>query len=258
MASVASGEFLINHSSNNGDRVGGGTGGNNNSLIERFVLKKSSLGNVNLSSQYHSTLQQLKHHERGDSGTSRGVEFASHIHTYPFHQNAPSHLLSDQISRDMLVASLPNSQGNDGVDINDDALNDMGPPLSRTLLLAATAAASGLTDHQVVEGVSSRTGSVRSFCSGEAPSDVVAHVDTDDCGGSMSEVSQEDDHKERNIELSVTVDATETMEPQNLGDAQSSVTATTNGRVSPGGTIYKGKGVRRYQGRYVSVIKLAA
>ena len=53
----------------------------------------------------------------------------------------------------------------------------------------------------------------------------------------QSEVSQED-HKERNLEL---VPSNSTIrEPQNLGDAQTSVATSSNGRVSPGGTIYKG------------------
>jgi hypothetical protein len=257
MASVASGDFGMNHHErgSGGALLGSGSvASNSNAMVERFVLKKSSLGGASLGgggtqqphhshhAQQHSTSQQSKH-ERGDS--TRGVEFASHTHTYPFHQNAPSHLLGDQISRDMLAAS--------GMNSNDDNLNDMGPPLSRTLLLAATAAASGLTDHHVgVEG-NSRAGSVRSFSTGEAPSDVVAHVDTDDCGGSMSEVSQED-HKELGEARDVlAADSAGTIEPQNLGDAQNSATATTNGRVSPGGTIYKGKGVRRYQGRYMKL-----
>ena len=50
---------------------------------------------------------------------------------------------------------------------------DMGPPLSRALLL---------------HHPSSRPGSVRSFGStAGASSDVVAHVDTDDCGGSFTD-----------------------------------------------------------------------
>lgn len=53
----------------------------------------------------------------------------------------------------------------------------------------------------------------------------------------QSEVSQED-HKERNLELGPSNSTIR--EPQNLGDAQTSVATATNGRVSPGGTIYKG------------------
>lgn len=78
----------------------------------------------------------------------------------------------------------------------------------------------------------------------------------------MSEVSQED-HKEEgerccgtSLELLNAANDSGVgtiMEPQNLGDAQiTAVASTASGRVSPGGTIYKGKGVRRYQGRYVS------
>lgn len=87
----------------------------------------------------------------------------------------------------------------------------------------------------------------------------------------MSEVSQEEESirrlEMRNCELlshddancNVTGAVTTEMEPQNLGDVTQKIRAsvlvanTTSGRVSPGGTIYKGKGVRRYQGRYVSL-----
>mmetsp|Transcript_14711 Transcript_14711/g.31677 ORF Transcript_14711/g.31677 Transcript_14711/m.31677 type:complete len:782 (-) Transcript_14711:480-2825(-) len=189
------------------------------SLVDRFINKKSSLGG--------------QKHERGDS---RGVEFASHTHTYPFHQNAPSHLMSEEIR---------GSASPSGSII----LNDMGPPLSRTLLLAATAAC-----QPNAEGSPSRAGSVRSFSTNDcdATSDVVAHVDTDDCGGSLSETSQEDSlHKDGNLER---LPSNSAIEPQNLADAQANASnSVLNGRVSPGGTIYRGKGVRRYQGRYMKL-----
>eukprot|EP00804_Cyclotella_cryptica_P004783 CCRYP_004875-RB/>CCRYP_004875-RB protein AED:0.10 eAED:0.10 QI:4211/1/0.90/1/0.4/0.36/11/4350/721 len=243
MASVASGEYPLKKTPS-----GGSTG-----LLGGHNMHTTTNASTTTTHHHHpnTPLQQsFGKHTRGDSNshntTSRGVEFASHTHTYPFHQNAPSHYLSTPADTEAIHPSSASASASDR-----SLLNDMGPPLSRTLLLVATAAANGeAMDH------TSRAGSVRSFSTGEAPSDVVAHVDTDDCGGSinLSEVSQED-HKERNLEL-VPNNST-MMEPQNLGDAQTSVATTTNGRVSPGGTIYKGKGVRRYQGRYASYIVLS-
>ena len=151
------------------------------------------------------------------------VEFASHTHTFTYlHQS-----LSDQISQDMLAATEQQRRLHN--------VNDMGPPLSRTLLLAASLGG----------------GSLRSFSTSatEAPSDVVAHIDTDDCGGSMSEVSREEDMMtmmmvrkedgkgERRVEVPGVEEGRTRM---NLGDKpMEDVARVVNGRVSPGGTIYK-------------------
>eukprot|EP00980_Cylindrotheca_fusiformis_P029078 scaffold22713_cov139-Cylindrotheca_fusiformis.AAC.15 len=127
--------------------------------------------------------------------------------------------------------------------------NGMGPPLSRTLL-------------SIHGGYSSRPGSVKSFES-KADSDLVAHVDTDDCGGSLNEsitdnqsvLSQEDpgDPSARAQAKSPSVpspgdncESNNKPHPFLCGDSD-----PQNGRTSPGGTIYRGRGVRRYQGRYM-------
>lgn len=133
------------------------------------------------------------------------------------------------------------------------ASNNMGPPLSRALLL----------QHRQF-GSFSRAESVKSFGS-NAGSDVIAHVDTDDCGGSLIESvtdghsvhSQEDNrgHLDDTMTSAAALplqDSKESEDDQSLahpwlrnGDSNAS------GRVSPGGTIYRGRGVRRYQGRYM-------
>ena len=193
------------------------------------------------------------------------------------------------------------------------SLHDMGPPLSRTLLLQKN-----------VDGISSRPSSVRSFGShtgsdgathphsddcggsldveaqseqerwdpnqssgvalsaeqtqdhgqintshGSTPANSVksygsqasegAH-DTDDCGGSMdvethsvgtrSIHSQEDTHSAAILETKETEPRGSPTPKLNLGMVSSEVDGI-NGRVSPGGTIYRGRGVRRYKGRYM-------
>lgn len=144
--------------------------------------------------------------------------------------------------------------------------NIMGPPLSRAFL------------HQ--EGPSSQANSVKSSdsmgarsdggvlvgslpedtddCGASLCSDVVVHVDTDDCGGSIdfdSVHSQEDNITPAINNTAVTNDSNELVQsdssPINPLLCSDSNSDNTNGRTSPGGTIYKGRGVRRYQGRYM-------
>ena len=148
----------------------------------------------------------------------------------------------------------------------------MGPPLSRALLL-----------QKAERGTLSQTGSVKSFGSNGAHSD--------DCGGSLdveahSVHSHEDgDAKPARAEsvkstgstdegdcadsLDVETHSIETrsvLSQEGVGLIETPVeekevitTATLpedlniNGRQSPGGTIYKGRGVRRYQGRYMNL-----
>jgi hypothetical protein len=131
--------------------------------------------------------------------------------------------------------------------------NDMGPPLSRTLLLQG--------------GSSSRAGSVKSLES-NAGSDLVAQVDTDDCGGSLIEsitdahsVHSQDDAPHDSCIQELHDAADEDKKPIANPPSDSSAPSphpllcsdgqSLNGRTSPGGTIYKGRGVRRYQGRYM-------
>lgn len=192
-------------------------------------------------------------------------------------------------------------------------LNDMGPPLSRSLLLKCTgltlgtnsalsASASGCGERNST-GTISRAGSVRSYGS-QATSDLV-HVDTDDCGGSLiesegkcsrtsveeainhhstaspienqqpkySEADQDQQHnyleKEKLSYDAVESDPEECQdddcEKRNMKYVSTSTLSNANnflrdarlsgphshGRTSPGGTVYKGRGVRRYQGRYM-------
>ena len=125
-------------------------------------------------------------------------------------------------------------------------MNDMGPPLSRALL-----------DQSAIG--ESRSGSVRSFGSNAGKSDnsdVAAQVDTDDCGGSLNE-SVDGEHSIQSQE-DVRIDDVEKLakkedsEPHPLLCDRLSI-KQTHGRTSPGGTIYKGKGVRRYRGRYMNL-----
>ena len=125
-------------------------------------------------------------------------------------------------------------------------MNEMGPPLSRALL-----------DQSAIG--ESRSGSVRSFGSNAGKSDnsdVAAQVDTDDCGGSLNEsvdgehsINSQEDIRIDNVEK---VAKKEGSEPHSLLCDRLS-TEHPHGRTSPGGTIYIGKGVRRYRGRYMNL-----
>lgn len=148
-------------------------------------------------------------------------------------------------------------------------LNDMGPPLNRSLLeRVGGGSGAGST------GTPSRAGSVKSFGS-QAASDVV-HVDTDDCGGS---IAVDSDGHFSGVDENPSENAARTSMKNNGSDASSIAIHDTptndditndetqtqsnvlsldklseshpNGRVSPGGTVYKGRGVRKYQGRYM-------
>ena len=153
--------------------------------------------------------------------------------------------------------------------------NDMGPPLSRALLMQSLQSTTGQGS-----ATGSRAGSVKSYGSNTGASqnsDVVAHVDTDDCGGSLmgsvtdgqSVHSQEDIRSQTETEPQydspirpVSKDDAE-KEPHYCDSSSEDGTHPflkngasgehTNGRTSPGGTIYKGKGVRRYQGRFMNL-----
>ena len=122
-----------------------------------------------------------------------------------------------------------------GVEFASNILNDMGPPpLCSALLLAANAACRP----------SSRC-SLRSFDTnndGEAPSDVVAHVDTDDCcDRSISEAStlhsQDDmvsEHKGGG-ESAGGAEAMKSNSKQSLHISSEPSLPPANGRDSPGG-----------------------
>ena len=217
-----------------------------NSFRERLSsIVNPNAGGGNVSGNVNVNMNATHHNDTAK------VEFASHTRTFTYlHPN-----LSEQISRDMLAATeQQRQQRQEYQQQNLQHLNDMGPPLSRTLLLAASLHRGG-------------GGSLRSFSSAtEAPSDVVAHVDTDDCGGSMSEVSREDEDNMMTLMVKdddimdpnessgsgsccgggssrrmVEVPGLESgRTPKNLGDKpMEDVARVVNGRVSPGGTIYK-------------------
>jgi hypothetical protein len=92
-------------------------------------------------------------------------------------------------------------------------------------------------------------------------SDCAALVDTDDCGGSLDvethsietrSIHSQDEAEAPNVEM------TEASKPETPEDSQpmtnpllTSDEPDSNGRRSPGGTIYKGRGIRRYQCRYM-------
>eukprot|EP00549_Striatella_unipunctata_P025809 CAMPEP_0118719958 /NCGR_PEP_ID=MMETSP0800-20121206/29824_1 /TAXON_ID=210618 ORGANISM="Striatella unipunctata, Strain CCMP2910" /NCGR_SAMPLE_ID=MMETSP0800 /ASSEMBLY_ACC=CAM_ASM_000638 /LENGTH=234 /DNA_ID=CAMNT_0006627505 /DNA_START=208 /DNA_END=913 /DNA_ORIENTATION=- len=88
----------------------------------------------------------------------------------------------------------------------------------------------------------------------------MAQVDTDDCGGSLGE-SQYDEDDQAPLERPRT--PMPTLDEDGAGGSQREDSknsgpvnplkdqSSAHGRTSPGGTVYKGRGVRRYQGRYM-------
>eukprot|EP00814_Leptocylindrus_danicus_P019609 CAMPEP_0116031936 /NCGR_PEP_ID=MMETSP0321-20121206/17852_1 /TAXON_ID=163516 /ORGANISM="Leptocylindrus danicus var. danicus, Strain B650" /LENGTH=607 /DNA_ID=CAMNT_0003507239 /DNA_START=190 /DNA_END=2014 /DNA_ORIENTATION=- len=131
-------------------------------------------------------------------------------------------------------------------------LNDMGPPVSRII---------------IARGVSNRNDSIgdgHSSASGGVPSDLVTHLGTDD-GGSIA-AAEIDNHSAHSSTF--TREYSNMSEEQAVSDAPESaervdsprptpftdaVPQAGSGRISPGGTVYKGRGVRRYQGRYMNL-----
>jgi hypothetical protein len=94
---------------------------------------------------------------------------------------------------------------------------------------------------------SSQAGSVKSYGSNAGSA---VHSDTDcDCGGSLDvETHSVGTRSIHSQDEAPPVAATE--EPE-AAHALLSTAPVENGRRSPGGTIYKGRGTRRYQGRYM-------
>ncbi|KAG7359564.1 hypothetical protein IV203_034662 [Nitzschia inconspicua] len=148
------------------------------------------------------------------------------------------------------MASIHNSTGR--------VLAGMGPPLSRSWLLQQ-------------HGLSySRPGSVKSFESNTG-SDVVAHVGSD-CGGSLTDaqsvLSQEDALMAAASESGDVLASSDAAKAETDGICETTIKTdeenaqmphpllcnqsnNKNGRISPGGTIYRGRGVRRYKGRFM-------
>jgi hypothetical protein len=121
----------------------------------------------------------------------------------------------------------------------------------------------------------SQTGSVKSGGS-QNGSDNGAQGDTDDCGGSLDVETYSLENENRSVYSQGDVEThsnhsqdegvcNEGLEFRTDADKVSSAQAASeslllcddgehaNGRRSPGGTIYKGRGVRRYQGRYMNL-----
>jgi hypothetical protein len=187
------------------------------------------------------------------------------------HQQRSGHATTSEWMSGNALGGLPGTANYD--DDADFSLNSlphgkaigMGPPLSRNWLLNHGGASP------------SRAGSVKSIES-NAGSDVVAHVGSD-CGGSLtdaqSNLSQEDAamiiaHAESAEAVaasgSTSGDVDEDSKPPARNQSQDPDDGTEtknphpflrsqpdsqNGRTSPGGTIYRGRGVRRYKGRFM-------
>ena len=146
----------------------------------------------------------------------------------------------------------------------------MGPPLSRHWLM----------QHHGISPF--RTGSVKSGGS-NAGSDVIVNVGSD-CGGSITDVqsilSQEDasllmpTNSENSSEVQLIASVASAAKSDALDTSTNTNSATaaaaedekkphpllcdqssskTSGRISPGGTIYRGRGVRRYKGRFYAL-----
>lgn len=142
-------------------------------------------------------------------------------------------------------SSLGNTDEDSSTGTTTQQRKDMGPPLSRHRLLQ-------------LHGISPfRTGSVKSGGS-TAGSDVIVNVGSD-CGGSLADMqsvlSQEDAAllamaNSEASEAAGTAASTSnnSSEPHPLLCDQTS--KIKSGRISPGGTIYRGRGVRRYKGRF--------
>ena len=213
----------------------------------------------------HGINQNLSSEKLGRKKHERGVEFSTETSTVWKYRNVGySTMRSSPTQTSTASPSAANIV----------ALNDMGPPLNRSILERVGGGLAGPSS----TSTASRAGSVKSFGS-QAASDVV-HVDTDDCGGSIFESDGHFSGLDENTSF-------QSQEYNNLGEKNQQEalgehyriasqhnghTSKTdvaiennnnvvsldklskthpNGRVSPGGTVYKGRGVRKYQGRYM-------
>jgi hypothetical protein len=126
--------------------------------------------------------------------------------------------------------------------------HDMGPPLSRALDFSSN----------------SRTGSVKSSTGASQNSDGIVdgdhdshHDGTNDDYTSLSFhtlealAGESDDEESRNQHDDNNSDIMPNSSPHQHPFLTFS--EPMNGRTSPGGTVYKGKGVRKYQGRYMNL-----
>jgi len=212
----------------------------------------------------------------------RGVEFATETSTWT-HSIFSSHPMNrNQHATTLFGASPVKGSVLGSLSAKSITINDMGPPLNRSLLeragstglsSLATSLAGSIRSYASSTGTTSRPSSVKSF--GSLAASEVVHVDTDDCGGSIvlsdglmiEETLLKDRH---HISETVTFSTTEVTysmmgtsnmadPPEESGNDHGAIPLTSlhdrlsvdQGRISPGGTVYKGRGVRRYQGRYM-------
>lgn len=195
------------------------------------------------------------HRSRSFPGTNRVVEFAGLPATEP----PDKYLMHDR-------ASPPHVRD----------VNAMGPPLSRALLLRAEGGISssragsvksfGSTGSELGESNTPRNAGTSSNLSYGGGDDGPFENETDEAGsldvethsiGTRSVHSQDDappygeddgafDRQPSSMSISGAV--TESRTAGTLAEVERNV---NGGRQSPGGTIYKGRGTRRYQGRYM-------
>lgn len=204
--------------------------------VESVLSQEDHLARVASSSPSPSN-----HRSRPFPGANRVVEFAGSAATEP----PDKCLLHDR--------SFPQ--------VSD--VNPMGPPLNRALLLRADGGIS-----------SSRAGSVKSYGStGSEPAAMkTSHNDgpfeneTDEAGSLDVEthsIGTRSVHSQDEAAPSGEDDGAFDRQASSLSISDAIVDSTTagtlaqverhvnGGRQSPGGTIYKGRGTRRYQGRYM-------
>jgi len=253
------------------------------------VLSQEDQTNIAAAATRSSPAPADKTFRRGGGGVTRVVEFASEPRT-------------SVVPR--LGAVAPGAVGDGDSSL---AIHNMGPPLSRALLLQKADGASssqagsvksfgsnpgseGAHGHHLdydcsgsldVEAHSvnshgdashtdsdhkkdhidskppSQASSVKSFGS-QAESDTGAHVDMDDCGGSLDvethSVGTRSIHSQDGVPSMEATEAASKPEPTSEESKANPLLINDlieNGRRSPGGTIYKGRGARRYQGRYM-------
>jgi len=221
------------------------------------------------SKQNHHHYPPPGHRRSNSKEGNRLVDFAERSQAVFPKQNSKSAGLAGSSSQE---ASLLTNDEDTPAGTNTQYRKGMGPPLSRHLLL----------QHYGISPF--RTGSVKSGGS-NAGSDVIVNVGSD-CGGSLTDVqsllSQEDAAlltiansestgeplpltasvasvvKTETLDMSVNANSTtaavkaeDENKPHPLLCDQSD--SNTNGRISPGGTIYRGRGVRRYKGRFYAL-----
>lgn len=184
----------------------------------------------------------------------RGVEFAVETSTR-FFPGQPLNVVLQTASSVFLSSPL---QGPSAIGLDSNAVNDMGPPLRRFLLDRAGSTGSRTGSVRSIDcspGTPPRAGSLRSFGS-QAASEVI-NTDTEDLGSEGHSSHGPDENHSHSSELaksSLPSDGTSFNKEdgiQKVISLNEMLSNTSNGRISPGGTVYKGRGVRRYQGRYM-------